>query len=119
MLTSIYVSLVLVPEGPPNNVTGSPASTTSINLSWIPVTKELQNGIIQGYQVYIYDASGYISNTTVLVPSLTTVFGGLVVMSNYSLKVRAFTRKGYGPWSPLINTSTGSPGRYFTNYGNI
>ena len=102
-----------MPQGPPSNVTGSPTGTNSIKLSWLPVSKELQKGIIRGYQVKIYDDEGeYLRNSTILSRNLSASFTGLYQYSNYSLKVRAFTRKGFGPWSSLINVSIGDPGKH-------
>ena len=49
---------------------------------------------------------------TVQAPTRTAVFEGLVIFSNYSLKVRAFTRKGPGPWSSWINTTTSAGGTF-------
>ena len=49
---------------------------------------------------------------TVYAPTRTAVFEGLLIFSNYSLKVRAFTRKGPGPWSSLINTTTSAGGMF-------
>ena len=104
---------ISVPQGPPNNVTGSPTGTNSIKLSWLPVSKELQKGIIRGYQVKIYDEEGeYLRNSTILSRNLSASFAGLYQYSNYSLKVRAFTRKGFGPWSSLINVSIDDPGKH-------
>ena len=102
-----------MPQGPPSNVTGSPTGTNSIKLSWLPVSKELQKGIIRGYQVKIYDQEGeYLRNSTILSRNLSASFAGLYQYSNYSLKVRAFTRKGFGPWSSLINVSIDDPGKH-------
>ena len=104
---------ISVPQGPPNNVTGSPTGTNSIKLSWLPVSKELQKGIIRGYQVKIYDEEGeYLRNSTILSRNLSASFAGLYQYSNYSLKVRAFTRKGFGPWSSLITVSIDDPGKH-------
>ena len=62
----------------------------------------------------IYDANGaYLNDSTVLGSSLFAHFSGLSLYSNYSLKVRAFTRKGFGPCSSLVNVSTGVPGKQF------
>ena len=108
----IYVCFTIVPEGPPINVTGTSFSTTSINLDWLPVSEELRNGIIRKYEAYIYGANGYNEQMTVQAPTRTAVFQGLVIFSNYSLKVRAFTRKGPGPWSSLINTTTSAGGMF-------
>ena len=93
-------------------MTGTSFSTTSINLDWLPVSEELRNGIIRKYEAFIYGAYGYNEQMTVQGPTRTAVFEGLVIFSNYSLKVRAFTRKGPGPWSSLINTTTSAGGMF-------
>ena len=95
--------------GPPNNLTGS-SSSSSITLYWLPVKKELRKGAIQGHEANIYDDNGApLDETTVYGSSLSTYFDGLNVYSNYSVQVRAFTRKGFGPWSSLFPVSTGAP----------
>ena len=72
--------------------------------------KELRKGVIQGHEVKIYDDNGApLDETTVYGSSLSTYFDGLNVYSNYSVQVRAFTRKGFGPWSTLFPVSTGAP----------
>ena len=50
-----------------------------------------------------------LDETTVYGSSLSAYFDGLNVYSNYTVQVRAFTRKGFGPWSPLVRVSTGAP----------
>ena len=110
--SDIYVCFTIVPEGPPINVTGTSFSTTSINLDWLPVSQELRNGVIRKYEAFIYGAYGYNEQMTVQAPTRTAVFEGLVIFSNYSLKVRAFTKKGPGPWSSLIITTTSAGGMF-------
>ena len=110
--TDIYACFTIVPEGPPINLAGTSFSTTSINLDWLPVSEELRNGVIRKYEAFIYGAYGYNEQMTVQAPTRTAVFEGLVIFSNYSLKVRAFTRKGPGPWSSLINTTTSAGGMF-------
>lgn len=74
------------------------------------MSKELRKGIIQGHQVKIYDDNGVLLNEkTVHGSSLYAYFGGLDVYSNYSVQARAFTRKGFGQWSPLVKVPTGAP----------
>lgn len=107
-----FTLLLPVPAGPPNKITVDSVTSTTIALSWLPVAKGLQNGIIRGYQLYLYRASEYATYTTLLVPSRSAVFGGLTILSNYSIQIRAFTRKGYGVWSGLVNTSTGAGGMF-------
>ena len=72
--------------------------------------EELRKGIIQGHEAKLYDDNGApLDETTVYGSSLSTYFDGLNVYSNYSVQVRAFTRKGFSPWSPPFPVSTGAP----------
>jgi len=96
--------------GPPNNLTGSSSNTSSITLYWLPIKRELRKGIIQGHEAKICDDNGVLlDEKTVYGSSLSAYFDGLNVYANYSVQVRAFTRKGFGPWSPLVRVSTGAP----------
>ena len=74
--------------------------------------KELRKGIIQGHEAKIFNDNGVLlDGTTVYGSSLSAYFDGLNVYSNYTVQVRAFTRKGFGPWSPLVRVSTGLPSK--------
>jgi len=42
--------------------------------------------------------------------TFSIIIDGLVKRSNYSVKIQAFTRKGGGPFSNLVHTSTDSEG---------
>ena len=71
---------------------------------------DLRKGIIQGHEAKIYDDNAVLlDETTVYGSNLSVYFDGLNVYSNYSVQVRAFTRKGFGPWGPLVRVSTGAP----------
>lgn len=79
--------------------------------------KDLRKGIIQGHEAKIYDDNGTpLNETTVYGSSLSVYFDGLNVYSNYSVQVRAFTLKGFGPWSPLFRVSTGAPCKLLENH---
>lgn len=74
--------------------------------------KELRKGIIQGHEAKIFNDNGVLlDGTTVYGSGLSAYFDGLNVYSNYTVQVRAFTRKGFGPWSPLVRVTTGAPGK--------
>lgn len=74
--------------------------------------KELRKGIIQGHEAKIFNDNGVLlDGTTVYGSSLSAYFDGLNVYSNYTVQVRAFTRKGFGPWGPLVRVSTGAPSK--------
>lgn len=74
--------------------------------------KELRKGIIQGHEAKIFNDNGVLlDGTTVYGSSLSAYFDRLNVYSNYTVQVRAFTRKGFGPWSPLVRVSSGAPSK--------
>ncbi|XP_048579794.1 uncharacterized protein LOC5501224 isoform X1 [Nematostella vectensis] len=97
------------PDGPPLNVTGEPLSTHEIRITWQPVAKQQQNGLITWYHVVLYDITKSVkvreANAT---GSLIFVdFVGLSVKTNYTVHVRAFNSKGAGPFSEWKEVSTG------------
>lgn len=111
---------ILVPTGPPQSLSAFPVSTTSIEVKWKPVTVSQQRGIITKYQVMVFNSSGMILSREVLGNHYMVVLDGLQKRSNYSVKISAFTRKGQGPFSKLIYTSTNSEGiAYKTNKKNM
>ena len=104
--------LCLVPDSPPINITAFPFNTTAIQMHWHHVPEELQNGIILGYRVILYDKTGsYVRNITVQGLNTTSLkIGGLEVWTNYSVQVCAFTIKGNGPWSSRMKSRSAEEG---------
>ena len=106
------LSLPTVPEGPPTSISALPANITALQVSWLPVTEEDRKGIILGYLVTLFNATGHVlSNVTVLGgETLSTGFGGLEIWTNYSAQICAFNSKGYGPWSAVVVGNTDEEG---------
>ncbi|XP_074627543.1 uncharacterized protein LOC141885641 [Acropora palmata] len=102
-----------VPESAPPSFEVLTANITALEVSWLPVTEEDRNGIILGYLVTLTTTTGdVLSNVTV--PggeTLSTIFGGLEIWTNYSAQICAFNSKGYGPWSAVVvgNTDEEAP----------
>ena len=94
------------PSGPPEQVTLSDVTSTSIKVTWSPVKVEDRNGIIKGYKV-IYRALPNGNNDTKVVnitiesqdTEKTLSLERLNEFTNYSIRVLAFTAIGDGPLS--------------------
>ena len=94
------------PSGPPEQVTLSDVTSTSIKVTWSPVKVEDRNGIIKGYKV-IYRALPNGNNDTKVVnitiesqdTGKTLSLERLNEFTNYSIRVLAFTAIGDGPLS--------------------
>lgn len=84
------------PKEAPQNVSAVSETFYSIKVTWRPVPEEKRDGIIILYEVNIADGSLNKSNTT---SNLTMKIQGLEMFKMYSVRVRAFTRIGPGPFS--------------------
>ena len=106
------VSLKLVPDLPPSNISASSSSSTVLKVSWNPVPRENQNGIILGYRVLLMGAWGEsLRKATVQNSSQSYYqFQGLEAWTNYSVKVSAFTAKGNGPYTASLLANTDEDG---------
>ena len=80
---------------------------------WDEVPPIERNGIITEYEVE-YNQSTFDINTTqtVTVNSTMAELTGLHEYVDYSIRVRAYTRVGAGPYTPDINITTAQDGRY-------
>ena len=108
MVTSFSTSLV--PNAPPDNVQALTRSSTAILVTWDPVPEIDRNGIIIQYQVEFNQSTfNEISSS-----NLTTADGlqlmveldGLEEYVNYSIRVRAYTSVGPGPFSVAVVNRT-------------
>ena len=69
---------------------------------------KLQRGIIIGYKLEVNSSNTEVHRFPWNVTS--TVIGNLQMFIEYKLRVRAFTRKGDGPWSHVIPLRTKNRG---------
>jgi len=101
-----------LPSGPPINLKGIPISSSIIRLTWKPPKKELQNGLITGYNL-AYKIKG--SNEQLQLKTVNTKVGefnheyqlkSLKKSSTYSITIQAMNSKGAGVTSEEISVQT-------------
>ena len=82
-------------------------------VSWQPVPAVDQNGVLTSYEVE-YNQSTFPSNQTGLLmtsgPVLSLVLEGLHEYVEYSIRVRAYTVEGPGPFSEPVPFTTQEDG---------
>ena len=100
------------------NIVITSISSTSIQVSWDPVPDIHQNGIITGYDV-TYNQSTFLEPfplvTSVRADGDSVTLTGFEEYVVYSIRVRAYTSIGAGPYSPLHNIRTPEDGKYNDN----
>ncbi|XP_069038519.1 cell adhesion molecule DSCAML1 isoform X1 [Lepisosteus oculatus] len=100
------------PDGPPLDVTLQPMTSQSIRVTWKAPKKELQNGVIRGYQIgYRENGPGSngqytISNMKATGDSEVYTLDNLKKFAQYGVVVQALNRAGTGPSSTEINCTT-------------
>ncbi|KAF1667419.1 hypothetical protein FQA23_0011661, partial [Aptenodytes patagonicus] len=100
------------PDGPPMDVTLQPMTSQSIQVTWKAPKKELQNGVIRGYQIGYRENSPGSNGQYSIVEMKATGDGEVYTLDNlkkfaqYGVVVQAFNRAGTGPSSSEINATT-------------
>ena len=102
----LYYIFHVVPASPPNNVAAISISPTAIQVTWSEIPAIDRNGIITQYEVE-YNQSAFsgatMYNTTTVDSSTFTVdLTGLEEYVEYSIRVRAYTSVGAGPYSDVV-----------------
>uniref|UniRef100_A0AAQ4QMC4 DS cell adhesion molecule like 1 n=1 Tax=Gasterosteus aculeatus aculeatus TaxID=481459 RepID=A0AAQ4QMC4_GASAC len=100
------------PDGPPMDVILTPMTSQSIRVTWRAPKKELQNGVIRGYQIG-YRENGPGSNGQYSIVEMKATgdsevytLDNLKKFAQYGVVVQAFNRAGTGPSSTEINATT-------------
>uniref|UniRef100_A0A8C8EZV2 DS cell adhesion molecule like 1 n=1 Tax=Oncorhynchus tshawytscha TaxID=74940 RepID=A0A8C8EZV2_ONCTS len=100
------------PDGPPMDVILQPMTSQSIRVTWRAPRKELQNGVIRGYQIG-YRENGPGSNGQYSIVEMKATgdsevytLDNLKKFAQYGVVVQAFNRAGTGPSSTEINATT-------------
>ena len=85
-------------------------SSTAIRVSWDPVTAIDQNGVITRYEVEYnqtrFSEVSMYNTTTVDSTTLMVDLTGLEEYVEYSIRVRAYTSVGAGPYSDVVTITT-------------
>jgi len=106
----------LVPNAPPDNVQAITNSSTAILVIWDPVPDINWNGIITQYEVEFNQSTfNEISTsnlTTTNGPQLLVELEGLEEYVEYTVRVRAFTSVGPGPFSATVVNRTLEDGEW-------
>ena len=124
MSTTIYIKIApngfhvltfLVPSAPPDNVQVLVTSSTAILVTWEPIPEIDQNGIITLHEVEFNQSTfNEISNrnlTTTNGSQLIVELEGLEEYIEYSVRVRAYTSVGPGPFSVAVMNRTLEDGK--------
>ncbi|XP_046715590.1 protein tyrosine phosphatase receptor type Fa isoform X12 [Silurus meridionalis] len=93
------------PSGYPQNLSVVGLSSTSTTLAWAPPPLVQRNGKIVHYDVVYRDINS-VKNQTNSTTETRMSISGLNPDTTYDIRVRAFTRKGPGPFSPSIQSRT-------------
>ena len=116
--TPINVNLLIVssvPASPPANINAVTVSSTAIQVSWNEVPAIDQNGIITQYEVEYnqstFNGATMYSTITVDSSTLTVDLTGLEEYVEYSIRVRAYTSVGAGPYSDVVIERTQEDGK--------
>ena len=111
-----------VPASPPNDVTATAASPTSIMVTWDVVPPIDQNGVITMYEV-LYEPmetfGGAIGPLTLNVTERSSLLTGLQECVEYTISVRAYTSEGEGPYSVRVIERINETGNLHTHLNYV
>ena len=96
-------SISVAPNAPPDNVQALTVSSTAILVTWDPVPEISRNGIITQYEIEVnqstFDEIPSTRLTTTNGSVLMVELRGLEEYVEYTIRVRAYTSEGPGPFS--------------------
>ena len=114
----LLFSIHTVPTGYPQNVIALTRTSTTIELQWGPVPLSQRNGDIILYEVELNQTtfpelpSPELRNTSG--DELMLALTGLQEYVEYTMRVRAYTSAGPGPYSPPVSNMTQTDGEWHT-----
>ncbi|XP_075422091.1 protein sidekick-1 isoform X2 [Ascaphus truei] len=97
------------PGMPPLNIQVNTLTASQLEITWDPPPTESQNGIIQGYKIYMWETHNHNQTEKVKVlflPETTVRLKNLTSYTEYSVSVSAFNAAGDGPQSNPIQGTT-------------
>ncbi|XP_059587984.1 protein sidekick-2 isoform X1 [Alligator mississippiensis] len=98
-----------VPTAAPQNVAVQAATATQLDVTWEPPPPEAQNGDIQGYKIYFWEAQRANETErvkTLFLPESGVKLKNLTGYTAYLVSVAAFNAAGDGPRSPPAKART-------------
>lgn len=108
----VYLSLTvsIVPDGYPQNVVAMTRTSTAILVEWDPVPASQRNGYITHYEIELNQTTFSQLNTSELRETsgaqLMLLLTDLEEFVEYTMRVRAYTSVGAGPFSPNVSNAT-------------
>ncbi len=106
LLFQLYKPLLIcyaAPRATPVNLSGMNTSSTSILISWEPLRVDDRNGVILGYNVTYMSSDNDLVHTTTIDTMISIT--GLLVYTNYTVSVAAYTSIGSGPFDSIVVTT--------------
>ncbi|XP_048575611.1 protein sidekick-2-like isoform X2 [Nematostella vectensis] len=99
------------PSGAPTSVKGQPSAAQAFVVSWQPPPADTHNGLLLGYRIN-YRLNGIAGNTfnlKVITEGAATqgTVDGLLLWTEYEVKVQAYNNAGSGPFSSSVIVTTG------------
>ena len=98
------------PDGYPQDTIALTRTSTEIEVRWNPVPPSQRNGDITHYEVELNETTFTERSTSELRQTngtqLLLLLTGLEEFVEYSMRVRAYTSVGTGPFSPNISNAT-------------
>ena len=99
-----------VPSKPPDNITAYSTSSTSIMITWSPISEKDATGKLLGYLVQykkVWTQESY-HNISLQATAVSAVIKGLKVFTLYRIQIAGFTSAGVGVQSRPQYAKTGT-----------
>ena len=94
-----------VPTGYPQNVTALTISSTVIDVQWDPVPISQHNGDIINYEIELIQTK-FTELRQTNGSQLSLALTNLEEFVEYTIRIRAYTSVGFGPFSPNVSNET-------------
>ena len=83
-------------------------SSRSLSIKWDPPLENDRNGVLIGYTVELYSRDNTLVQITNATTNETSIkISGLLIYTGYNVRIKAFTKVGFGPFSHLKMARTG------------
>lgn len=106
---------IVVPGAPPQAVQARSENPTSASVSWQAPPCVQTNGEIVRYEYSLEGVDPWATADTKVLTAVETRgrVDGLTPFTRYRVKVRAYTARGAGPWSPEVFVTTKGAGEQY------
>lgn len=105
--------LFVVPDQAPSIITSYNTSSTSLYLAWLQIPNSSFKGVPQGYALIYSDSNNTKKSMFVCYEASNATIHNLKKYEKYSIKIAAFTVKGIGVFSDIVEVYTDEDGKLF------